>query len=456
MFKTEDHWLKVVGGAILVSIACIDPGNLQGDIQVSQAMGYKSIWVLLFAHIMLYFFQEMAIMIGCQSTQDLGRQISQSYSKPTAFLIWFSAELAIIAADVQEILGASIALKLLFGLSNLSGLPIIIGVVILMLYLQQFGQQVMELVFLIFVSLMAMCFIANFIMISPDWKDLANGFIPNTPKTLEFTAVIGSIIMPQNLFLHSSLVLTRNQLNVSTNRLIDLLKIETVIVLILSFVINLSIVSVFADPHYAGKQIDLENAGHYLKHFLPSLSASLWAIGLLCSGISATATGALTGQFLMEGIFDIKISRTIRILLTRLITVVPCVIIILYFDVNRTINLLNIIQFIELPFVIIPLLRFVASRGIMGKRCFSNFKWYALVSLSLFLQIINLFSLYSAVGSKSAGSQIVYWALVTVQTVFLSYLALVKISEHKPVTEIVMEDLDDEDEEDEVEKRSMI
>lgn len=432
MYKDQIRWWKIIGSAILISIACIDPGNLQGDIQVSQAMGYKSIWVLFFSHIMLYFFQEMAIMIGCQSSQDLGKQISQSYSKVTAYFIWFSAELAIIAADVQEILGASIALKLLFGIDNLASLPLIIAIVIAVLYMQQVGQQLMELIFLVFVFLMALCFMANFVMLAPSWTDLINGFIPNLPNSLEFTAVVGAIIMPQNLFLHSSLVLTRTDLQLPTKTLMRFLKVETAIVLVLSFFINFFLVSVFANPYYTNKDIDLENAGEHLRHFLPEVSSTFWAIGLLCAGISSTATGALTGQYLMEGIFRMRISKIKRVFITRLITLIPCAIIIKFFDVNKMINILNVVQFIELPFVIVPLLRFVSSKQIMGDRVYSYKKTIMLITFSVILQLINLYSLNQSVGTDSMETAAIFWILVTVQTLILGHLIFVQIDEHQP------------------------
>jgi len=432
MRESKPRWWKVVGSAILISIACIDPGNLQSDIKVSQAMGYKSIWVLFFSHIMLYFFQEMAIMIGCQSSQDLGKQISQSYQKRTAYFIWFSAELAIIAADVQEILGASIALKLLFGIDNLSSLPLIIAIVISVLYMQQVGQQLMELIFLVFVFLMALCFTANFIMLAPSWLDLLNGFIPNMPDSLEFTAVVGAIIMPQNLFLHSSLVLTRTDLQLPTKTLMRFLKIETAIVLVLSFFINFFLVSIFANPYYTDKDIELDNAGEHLRHFLPEVSATLWAIGLLCAGISSTATGALTGQYLMEGIFNMRISKIKRVLITRLITLVPCAIIIRFFDINSMINILNVVQFVELPFVIVPLLRFVSSKQIMGDRAYSLNKTIVLIALSGILQFINIYSIYQATGADTVETGAIFWILVTIQTLILLHLTFVPIDEHQP------------------------
>jgi NRAMP (natural resistance-associated macrophage protein)-like metal ion transporter len=440
MFKEETKWWKVIGSAILISIACIDPGNLQGDIQVSQAMGYKSIWVLFFSHIMLYFFQEMSIIIGCQSSQDLGKQISLSYKKHTAYFIWFSAELAIIAADVQEILGASIALQLLFNISNLASLPVVIAIVLFVLYIQQIGQQLMEFIFLIFVFLMALCFMANFVMLSPNWINILKGFIPSIPNSLEFTAVVGAIIMPQNLFLQSSLVLTRNHLNVPLKRLIKLLKIETAIILVLSFFINFFLVSVFADPYYADKDIDLSNAGESLQKFLPKISASFWAIGLLCAGISSTATGALTGQYLMEGIFNMKISKLKRILITRLITIIPCALIMYFCDVNQIINLLNIVQFVELPFVIIPLIRFVSSRGIMGHRCYSRRKICLVIFLSGLLQAINLYSLHDAVGGGSLEMNVIFGVLVALQTLILAYISFTPIIEFRTFGEGENED----------------
>lgn len=183
----------------------------------------------------------------------------------------------------------------------------------------------------------------NFCLSDINVKELLEGFIPSIPHTSSFISVMGSIIMPQNIFLHASLVQTRSHLDLPKENFITIFRTETVIILIVSFFINLSLVGIFADPRYSDLTITLENAGQYLKEFLKDFSEYLWAFGLLAAGISSTATGALTGQYLMNGIFDFKFNKKMRILITRAITLIPCFIIIQASNVSSIINLLNIV-----------------------------------------------------------------------------------------------------------------
>ena len=388
------NWFKIMGSSILISIACLDPGNLLGDINVAQEMSYKAIWVITMSHILLYFFQELAFVVSCRSGNDLGQLIRMNYSTKTKNFIWISSELAIISADIQEILGAVIALNLLTGVSNLLGIPIIIVIVMGILFLQEFGQKAFEFSFLIMVAILGISFIVNFFLSKPDWAPLFDGFIPNIPRSWEFTAVIGSIIMPQNIFLHSSLVQTRMHHKHSKNTFIKIFRIETVVILIISCIINVCLASTFADPKYADVKIDLEDVHKELAKYLPASSFYFWAFGLLASGISSTGSGALTGQYLMDGIFNMRFSRIKRALITRLITLVPCYLVVVFFDVNKIMSLLNIIQFVQLPFVIVPLIKFACSKKIMVGNTYSMRKIVFLIFCSILLPLDSiLFSL---------------------------------------------------------------
>lgn len=419
--------LKVIGSAILISIACLDPGNLLGDIQAAQEMNYKSIWVILVSHILLYFVQELAVIVSCMSGNDMGNLIRLNYSWNLKIFIWISSEIAIISADIQEILGAVIAVKLLTGLSFNFGIPLVILIVLFILFLQDFGQKFFEGIFFVLVMILGLCSYFNFILSGPKFVDLANGFIPNIPKSWQFTAVIGSIIMPQNIFLHSSLVQTRKHLEIPKRQFIKIFKIETAIILLISFLINFSLVSIFSSPEYTNKTITLENAGTYLGKFLKSSSATVWALGLLASGISSTATGALTGQYLMEGIFKFQFSRTKRILITRMITIIPCYIIIDCVNVDDIMNFLNIVQFIQLPFVIIPLLKFSLSEDIMKGFSYGYWKFGFLCVLAGFLQVFNYFSIFSSILGLDAIFQVFMWGFVIVYTGFCGYFVFLGI-----------------------------
>ena len=424
---TRKQWFQLLGSAILISIACLDPGNLLGDIEIAQEMHYKSIWVLFLSHILLYFVQELAFTVAANSDKDLAQLIRLNYSPGMKIFLWISSEVAIISADIQEILGAVIALKLLTGIPTNWGIPIIIIIVILILFVQELGQKIFELCFVIMVAVLGVCCYINFAMSKPKFEDVAWGFVPNLPSSWKFAAVIGAIIMPQNIFLHASLVHTRSHIDVRKSQLLKVFKIETIVILIISFLINLSLVGIFANPKFDDKDITLENAGNYLAEFLPSASKYFWAFGLLASGISSTTTGALTGQYIMNGMFNFKFSRIKRSLITRLITIVPCYIIIAAINVDDIMNMLNIIQFIQLPFVIIPLLKFSYCKKIMKNEMYSKAKLIFLCVLFFFLQVINIYSIISSFEDFTTLWKVVGWIFLIVYTCFCFYLILTKI-----------------------------
>lgn len=186
-----------------------------------------------------------------------------------------------------------------------------------LLSLQELGQKLFEGFFGILVLMMLFAFSVNFFASHPPFLKIMDGFIPNIPQSISFTGVIGAIIMPQNIFLHSSLVQTRKQENFSDKVKIRMFMIETIFILVLSCLINFTICTLFANPKYKDSDINLENVGDYLVNFLPSVSKIFWGLGLFASGISSTASGALTGQYLMNGIFNFQVSRMKRIIITR-------------------------------------------------------------------------------------------------------------------------------------------
>lgn len=199
----------------------------------------------------------------------------------------------------------------------MTGLVLTVLIVIGVLSLQEIGQNIFEGIFGVMVFIMFLMFSINFFCSSTRFIDVMSGLVPNIPRSLSFTGVIGAIIMPQNIFLHSSLVQTRKEFNFSTKTKIRMYSIETIVILVVSCFINYSICCLFANPKYKDVNITLENVGDNLVDFLPSVSKVFWGLGLFASGISSTASGALTGQYLMNGIFNFQVSRLKRILITR-------------------------------------------------------------------------------------------------------------------------------------------
>ena len=234
---------------------------------------------------------------------DLSTMSRKCFTKKTSFLLWIMAEIAIIGADIQEVLGSSIALQILFGIPLWVGVVITILDTFVILLMHTCGIRKLEMLFALLILIMFSCFLLNLIMIKPNIGDLLYGlFIPVIPNNTyrEALALIGSIIMPHNLYLHSSLV--RNQKldkkDVKSN--LKYLKAELAVSLFFSFFINMTVVSTFAYFSNLNQKIDLTNAGDFLSNTFDSRGKFIWALGLLASGQSSTMTGTLAGQYVMQ------------------------------------------------------------------------------------------------------------------------------------------------------------
>lgn len=196
---------------------------------------------------------------------------------------------------------------------------------------------------MLMIGMLSLSTFFNFLETDVNYKEFFLGFLPSIPDSSTFLSIIGSVIMPQNIFLHASLVQTRKHLNFTKETFIKVYRYETAFILVVSFLINASLVGIFAGPEFEGQDVTLENAGSFLRKFLKSINEYVWAIGLIASGISSTATGALTGQYLMNGLFEFNYSRRARILITRAITLIPCFIIWNTINISDAINFLNIV-----------------------------------------------------------------------------------------------------------------
>ena len=215
--KSSINPMHYIGPAFLIAMACLDPGNLSGDIAVGQKTGYRLLWLLVVSGFLCYYYQSLALTVGTFSRKDISQLCKIYYPINWNISIWLMAEIALLASDTQEVLGTAISLKILFGIEIHYGVVISLILVFLMLYAQNKGQQFFEKIFAVFITIMGVCFFYNFFHIEKDWVGIAFGFIPRMQKNdLGYAiSLLGSIIMPQNLFLHSTLVNTR-KINVNS------------------------------------------------------------------------------------------------------------------------------------------------------------------------------------------------------------------------------------------------
>ncbi|XP_011082336.1 metal transporter Nramp6 isoform X1 [Sesamum indicum] len=374
-----------MGPGFLVSIAYIDPGNFQTDLQSGAQYKYGLLWIILLASFAALIIQSLAANLGVVTGKHLAEHCRQEYPKIPNFILWILAEIAIVACDIPEVIGTAFALDMLFGV------PLWIGVLItglstmVLLLLQQYGVRKLEILIAFLVFTIAGCFLAELKYAKPNSSEVLRGlFIPQlkgSGATKLAISLLGAMVMPHNLFLHSALVLSR-KIPRSVNGIKEACRfylIESGLALMVAFLINISVISVSgavcnspnlnSDDLQSCQNLDLNEASFLLKHVLGSWSSKLFAIALLASGQSSTITGTYAGQYVMQGFLDLRLKPWIRNFLTRCLAIVPSLIVAIIGGSTGAGNLIIIASMIlsfELPFALIPLLKFTSSKTKMG------------------------------------------------------------------------------------------
>ncbi|KAJ4729194.1 Metal transporter [Melia azedarach] len=383
-FSWKKLWL-FTGPGFLMSTGFLDPGNLEGDLQSGAIAGYSLLWLLMWATIMGLLIQLLSARVGVATGRHLAELCREEYPDWARYALWFMAEVALIGADIQEVIGSAIAIQIL---SN-GVLPLWAGVIItasdclIFLFLENYGVRKLEAVFAVLISTMALSFAWMFGDAQPSGKELLLGLlVPRLgSKTIkQAVGVVGCVIMPHNVFLHSALVQSRNIDPSKKGKVQEALtyySIESSAALLVSFIINLFVTTVFAKGFYGTEQansIGLVNAGQYLQekygggHF-PILY--IWGIGLLAAGQSSTLTGTYAGQFIMGGFLNLRLKKWLRSLITRSCAIVPTMIVALVFNTSEASldvlnEWLNVLQSMQIPFALIPLLTLVSKEQVMG------------------------------------------------------------------------------------------
>ncbi|OEL36242.1 Metal transporter Nramp6 [Dichanthelium oligosanthes] len=383
-FSWRKLWL-FTGPGFLMSIAFLDPGNLEGDLQAGAAAGDTLLWLLMWATAMGLLVQLLAARLGVATGRHLAELCRDEYPDWARRALWLMAEVAVVGADIQEVIGSAIAIKIL----SKGYLPLWAGVVItaldcfIFLSLENYGVRKLEAVFAFLIATMAISFAWMFTDTKPNGKDLLIGIL--VPKLSSRTirqavGVVGCVIMPHNVFLHSALVQSRKidqNKEYQVREALRYYSIESTIALAISFMINLFVTTVFAKGFYGSKEagnIGLENAGQYLQEkfgggFFPILY--IWGIGLLAAGQSSTITGTYAGQFIMGGFLNLRLKKWVRALITRSFAIVPTIVVALFFDASDSAldvlnEWLNVLQSIQIPFALIPLITLVSKEQVMG------------------------------------------------------------------------------------------
>ena len=412
-FKAKvKFFFSIAGSAVLISMGLLDPGNIAGDIEVARMIGFLSVWVQLLSHVILYYYQEAAIMIAFHSKYSIASLGKICLTRKTKNALWVQIELALIVSDTQEILGGAVALKILVGLSLEKSVLQTVGISSLILFIQDINQRMFEGVFQMFLICMCMTFEADYQMSSTTVMDLFRwpqhkiDSFTSAQIGNSLTSLIGAMIMPHNLYLQSNLVLTRDIRKTSPHKsdiILKFLKIETQIILIVSFFVNTTIIGSFCDFPIRD-DLDLMHAGLLIKTRLGEIALTTYAIGLFVSGLSSSSSGALAGQLIMQDFMNLSsVHNNIRILMTRFVAIFPCLFFVKFAQI-KTVNLfLNVFQAVQLPFVVIPMIKYMSNSTIMGPK-FSNApnnaakkKIGVLVTMTIIIISFNLLSVFFVV-----------------------------------------------------------
>ncbi|KAJ0577441.1 putative NRAMP family protein [Helianthus annuus] len=408
-------FISFVGPGFLVSLAYLDPGNMETDLQAGANHRYELLWIILIGLIFALVIQSLAANLGVSTGKHLSELCKAEYPIVVKYCLWLLAELAVIAADIPEVIGTA------FGLNILFKIPVWVGVLLtglstlLLLALQKYGVRKLEILIAILVFVMAGCFFGEMSYVRPPAGEVLKGmFVPKLSgqgATGDAIALLGALVMPHNLFLHSALVLSRKIPN-SVRGINDACRyflIESGIALFVAFLINVSMISVSgtvcsaknlsSDEMDRCSDLNLNSASFLLKNVLGKSSSTLYGIALLASGQSSTITGTYAGQFIMQGFLDLKMRKWLRNLMTRCIAITPSLIVSIIggsAGAGRLIVIASMILSFELPFALIPLLKFSSSATKMGphknSRIIIVFSWV----LGLCIIGINIYYLITA------------------------------------------------------------
>lgn len=422
------HWfrrfLAYAGPGYLVSVGYMDPGNWGTDIAGGAKYGYALLWVILASNLMAMLLQTLCARLGLVTGKDLAQACRDYYPKPASIALWLLCEIAIVACDLAEVIGSAVALKLLFNIPLFWGVLLTGLDVLALLGLMRFGFKKIEAIIITLVGTIAACFALQIFMAKPDWGGVAHGLVfPSLPdKDALFIAlgILGATVMPHNLYLHSSIVQTRDHGGdtKTPEHLHEAVRNntwDTIIALGMAFFVNAAILVVAsATFHATGRYnvAELEDAHELLKPLLGGAAATAFAVALLASGQSSTITGTLAGQIVMEGFLNLRIAPWIRRLITRSLAIIPAMILIGIKGDKDTVGLLILSQVVlsmQLSFAIFPLMMFTSDKKKMGE--FVNPLWLKLLGYSVCTLIagLNLKLLFDSIGA--------FWFMVSVGVV---------------------------------------
>ncbi len=427
------------GPAYLVSVGYMDPGNWATDLAGGSKFGYALIWVLLMSNIMAILLQNLSARLGIVRGRDLAQANREAYPKYINFILYGLAEIAIAACDLAEVLGMAIGIQLLTGLPLVYGVAITALDTFLLLFLQRLGMRKMEAFIIGLIAVVGLSFFIEILLAKPNLHEIVTGFVPTLPNREALyisIGIIGATVMPHNLYLHSALVQTRKiqRTDESIKRALKLNFLDSTIALNLAFLVNAAILILAATVFFKSGQTEvarLKDAYQLLPGQLGTKFASaFFAIALIAAGQSSTITGTLSGQIVMEGYLQLRINPMLRRLITRLLAIVPAIIVILVAGEEQADQLLvfsQVVLSIQLGFAVIPLIHFVSDRKQMGSFAIGTYTKIAAWLIAAILLYLNMKLVSDAVADyfKGDGNLVIEIAIIVATLAALAMLAYV-------------------------------
>ncbi|UYY77817.1 Nramp family divalent metal transporter [Sphingomonas sp. R1] len=399
-------WRKLgafAGPGYLVAVGYMDPGNWATGLAGGSAFGYSLLSVILLSNLMAMLLQSLAAKLGIVTGMDLAQACRARYSLVPRLGLWLLCELAIIACDLAEVIGTAVALKLLFGLPLVAGIAVTALDVLLILMLQRRGFRQLEAFIVALLIVIALCFAVELAWAQPSLAAIGTGLLPSpqivTDPTMLYVAIgiLGATVMPHNLYLHSSIVQTRafERSERGKREAVRLATIDSTVALGLALFVNAAILILAASAFHGSGQTRVAEIGDAYALLAPTLgiglASTLFAVALLASGQNSTITGTLAGQIVMEGFLDLRLPHWLRRMITRGLAIVPAALVAgLYGDggVARLLVLSQVVLSLQLPFAVVPLVRFTGDRELMGR--FANGRTLRIAALAITGVVITL------------------------------------------------------------------
>ncbi len=400
---------RYLGPAFLVSVGYMDPGNWATSIDGGARFGYSLLWVILLSNAMAVLLQSMSAKLGIATGLDLAQNCRARYTRSTTIGLWVTAELAMIATDLAEFLGAALGVYLLFNISLLTAVFITGFDVLIILWLQRYGFRPLEYVIIVLVATIGFSYIIELFFARPHWASIPYHIIvPEVNAQSIFVAIgiLGATVMPHNLYLHSRLIQSRvspSDAPARKRRIFHFAVIDSIVALNGAWIVNSSILIMAAGAFFTRdiKVASIEEAHKTLEALFGGLSALVFSVALLASGISSSTTSTMAGQYVMEGFLNVKIRPWLRRLIFRLIVIIPAVIAVASgVDPLQLLVFSQVVLSFQLPFAVIPLIRFTSNRSVMGDLVNKRVTVWLATIATVIIIVLNVLLVYQSVGGK--------------------------------------------------------